>query len=161
MRALIGEALDRFVPHMHRASEPEEVGWAIAPNKKATRDAGDGEGGVMATQDATLAARFQSAALVINREQANALADLMWEGKLKGTVLPDVDPPDAVALVPLGRRESRGTKPAQNRDGSHRFDDDGMVSWENDPPAHTLGAVAEDGRCWQIVRAGIIWPIEA
>lgn len=102
---------------------------------------------------------FQRATLVINPAQAQALADLMWDGKLAGTTLPDVERPRSLALVGIGRRESVGEAFAQNRDGSHRIEGD-RVAMEPDPEAHTLAAVAEDGRMWQIVRAGITWPVD-
>ncbi len=44
---------------------------------------------------------FMKAWLIINKHQAECLADLMWEGKLRGTSLPDVEPPRSVALVGL------------------------------------------------------------
>lgn len=113
-----------------------------------------------ATEPTSNLAAFSRAGLVVNKLQAQALADLMWEGKQAGTTLTDVQPPQAVALGGIGERGSMGDTPAQNRDGSHVVGEDGMVPWEPDPEAHTLVVVADDGRMWQIVRAGIAWPIE-
>lgn len=104
---------------------------------------------------------YQRAGLVINKLQAQALADLMWDGQQAGTSLGDVEPPQAVALVAIGPRESMGETTAQNRDGSHVVDEaTGTVPWVEDPEAHTLVVLAADGRLWQIVRAGITWPVE-
>lgn len=100
---------------------------------------------------------FATAGLVINRAQAQALADLMWEGKQTGTSTA-TDLPLSLALGAVGPRESLGETFAANRDGSHRVEGD-LVAMEPDPSCHTLLVVAEDGRAWQIVRAGIAWPV--
>jgi hypothetical protein len=84
---------------------------------------------------------FSLAALTLNPAQAQALAALMETGRLTGTTLPDVDPPRSVALAPVGERE-------------------GLPVF-NEPATHTLLVWDEDGRAWQIVRAGITWPFGA
>jgi hypothetical protein len=82
---------------------------------------------------------LDTAALVLTAVQAEALTALLTDGELKGTRYPNVEPPVRVALVALGRVE-------------------GIDAAE--PSAHTVGVLADDGRTWQIVRAGICWPNE-
>jgi hypothetical protein len=79
------------------------------------------------------------ATLVINPEQAAALAGLLVDGKLYGTVFEDVEPPRRVALVAAGDLVE-------------------AIDPENDVAVHTLGVVADDGRVWQITAMGICWP---
>jgi hypothetical protein len=107
---------------------------------------------------------FRQAPLVINDYQAGALALLMADGKLAGTTYDDVEPPTSVAIFAVGARESLG-QPVPMRHPITREDvmdpaDPRLIALREDPSAHTIAVVAEDGRCWQIVRAGICWPVD-
>lgn len=104
-------------------------------------------------------ALLDRAELVVTKLQAQALADLLWEGKLTGTTLADVEPPARVALLAIGDAEAVRGALERNRDGSHRVIGDRVLTVDY-PPHHTLGVVADDGRAWVIVRAGICWPAE-
>ena len=94
------------------------------------------------------------AALVITAPQIDALAALLNEGKHSGTTLPDTAPPARVALIAVGELQPE-------------FETWSKGAWESGeipqpdvalPPGHSLGVVADDGRYWEIVRAGICWP---
>jgi hypothetical protein len=107
---------------------------------------------------------FKGAALVVNMRQAEALAALLWEGELRGTTYPNVEPPRVAALVAISERESLGQPDLaeDRRTGEHLPDPDDpdMVRMDPEMPAsHTIAVVAEDGRMWSIVRAGITWPV--
>jgi hypothetical protein len=102
------------------------------------------------------AVNLDNALLLISKLQAQALADLLWEGKQNGE--PDCDPPKRVALVAAGAPEEIDHTLDQTRDGEHLVGDDGRtILTTSYPPHHTLGVVADDGRVWQITRAGICW----
>jgi hypothetical protein len=106
---------------------------------------------------------FEKANLVINDLQAAALAHLMADGEHSGTTLPRTTPPTAVALQAIGARESLGDRPLHHPlTGEYVTDHEhpDRVAMGPDPLAHTVVVLAEDGRWWQIVRAGICWPGE-
>ena len=94
------------------------------------------------------------------------MAALLWEGKLKGTNYADVEPPRTAALLALSPCEGIG-QPDLARDrktGEYIADPANpelVLQTAPMPPSHTITAVAPDGRAWQIVRAGIVWPIRA
>jgi hypothetical protein len=90
--------------------------------------------------DDRLRTAFQFAALTLNPAQARALMALMETGRLTGITLPDVAPPRSVALAPVGEREG--------------------LPGLNEPATHTLLVWDEDGRTWQILRAGTTWPAD-
>lgn len=112
--------------------------------------------------------RAYDGALKLNARQAEALAALLWDGELKGTRYPNVEPPRVAALLPLGEAEGLdqpehkqdrktgewATEPYPGHEGAS------MVVQEPPYPAsHTVLVVAHDGRMWSIVRAGITWPV--
>lgn len=110
--------------------------------------------------------------LKLNARQAEAFAALLWEGKLLGTTLPDVEPPRVAAIQPLGHPEAiEGPEHKQDRktgawatepyvvDGQIVEGTSRIVEEPPYPPSHTALVVAEDGRMWSITRAGITWPV--
>ena len=98
--------------------------------------------------------RLDGAALLVTPSQVEALAALLMEGKHKGTTLPDTDPPARVALFAVGDLQPEFETWSK---GSY---ESGIIAGPDItfPPGHSLGVAADDGRYWEIVRAGICWP---
>lgn len=94
------------------------------------------------------------AALVVTANQVEALAALLTHGKHKGTTLPDCDPPARVALVAADTLQPEFETWSDGAWKAGEIPRPDVVL----PPGHTLGVVADDGRSWEIVRAGICWP---
>lgn len=123
------------------------------------------DGELTAEQKRALYAR----ALKLNARQAEALAALLWEGKLKGTTLPDVESPRVAAILSLGdpgmldgpeHKQDRKTGEYATEPYPDGREGTAMIVQEPPfPPSHTALVLAEDGRMWSIVRAGITWPI--
>lgn len=105
---------------------------------------------------------YARADLVINAQQAEALAALLWDGKHAGTSLEDCEPPRTAALYPGGPRESLDMPELRRDRKSGEYVTDKGHRVLEDPPmpaANTLLVLAPDGRAWQCARAGIMWPM--
>jgi hypothetical protein len=112
--------------------------------------------------------RAYASGLKLNARQAEALAALLWDGELRGTRYPNVEPPRVAALIPLGDPEALDQPESKQdrRTGEYASEPypghEGASLIVEEPPypaSHTVLVVAEDGRMWSIVRAGITWPV--
>lgn len=97
--------------------------------------------------------------MLIGRDQAQALADLLWDGEHNGAARPVPEPPRRVALTAIGPLSGPTVELASYRDGAYVVDARGQVPIVDAPRVHNVVVAADDGRRWEITPAGCCWAI--
>lgn len=101
---------------------------------------------------------------VLHGLQVRALLYLLNDGTCKGTTLPKSVPPKSVMLLGMGATKPTPAPGHQRIDlftGEDVFrpgEDERFVPYEDAPDYQTVVVVADDGRSWTLVGAGICWP---